>query len=90
MLAVFLVAEGVWKIIASFTFRPASGWIGMLLSGFLGLVLGGLIWAQWPVAGLLAVGILVGVDLLATGVAMIALSVTLRRLAKAVHVIEKT
>src|SRR6056297_2964958 len=40
LLAVFFLAEGFWKIIASFSFRPASGWIYMLLSGVLALILG--------------------------------------------------
>jgi uncharacterized membrane protein HdeD (DUF308 family) len=88
LLALFFVAEGLWKIIASFSFRPASGWVGMLISGMLALILGGLIWAQWPMSGLWAVGILVGVDLLTTGIAMIGLSITLRRLAKSVNVKE--
>ena len=44
------------------------------------LVLGVLIWQQWPVSGLWAVGILVGVDLLATGISMVALAFTVRQL----------
>jgi len=79
LLAIFFVVEGIWKIIASFSFRPASGWLFMLASGILGLVLGAIIWSQWPVSGLWAVGILVGVDLLVTGISMIALAMTVRR-----------
>ena len=49
------------------------------------LVLGGSIWAQWPLSGLWAVGVLVGVDLLATGAALICLSLTIRALNKLVR-----
>ena len=59
LLAVFFTVEGIWKIIASFSYRPASGWLAFLASGILTLVLGVLIWKQWPVSGLWAVGILV-------------------------------
>jgi len=80
LLAAFFVVEGIWKIVASFGFRPATGWLFMLTSGVLGLVLGVVIWRQWPLSGLWAVGILVGVDLLVTGVSMVALAITVGRL----------
>ena len=74
LLAIFFVMEGIWKIIASFSYRPASGWLAILASGVIALVLGLLIWNQWPVSGLWAVGILVGVDLLMTGISMVTLA----------------
>ena len=80
VLAIFFVVEGIWKIIASFSYRPASGWLLILASGVLTLFLGLLIWKQWPVSGLWAVGILVGVNLLMTGISMVALASTVRRL----------
>jgi len=82
LLVGFFVAEGIWKIIASFSYRPATGWLFMLLSGVLALILGVMIWRQWPLSGLWAVGILVGVDLLSTGVSMIALAATMKSLAR--------
>lgn len=43
LLAIFFVLEGIWKIIASYGFRPASGWVLMLASGVIALLLGLLI-----------------------------------------------
>jgi uncharacterized membrane protein HdeD (DUF308 family) len=80
VLAVFFVVEGVWKIIASSSFRPAAGWLAMLIGGALGLDLGLMIWRQWPLSGLWAVGILVGVDLLCSGAALVFPSFTIRSL----------
>lgn len=80
LLAIFFVLEGICKIIASFSYRPASGWLLMLASGGIALMLGLMIWQQWPVSGLWAVGILVGVDLLSTGISMVALAFTIRQL----------
>jgi len=82
LLASFFVVEGIWKIIASFSYRPATGWIGLLCSGIIGLILGGMIWSQWPLSGMWAVGILVGVDLLMTGASMIGLALTVNAIKK--------
>ena len=80
VLAIFFVVEGIWKIVASFSFRPAPGWIALLSSGIIGFLLGFLIWKQWPLSGTWAVGILIGVDLLVTGCAMVALAITIKRM----------
>ncbi|QDS97559.1 HdeD family acid-resistance protein [Adhaeretor mobilis] len=80
LLAIFFTVGGIWKVIASFSYRPASGWLALLLSGILTLVLGVLIWRQWPLSGLWAVGVLVGVDLLTTGISIVAVASTVRRL----------
>lgn len=82
MMAIFFIIEGVWKMIASFSYRPASGWVFMLLSGLIALVLGIMIWRQWPLSGMWAVGILVGVDLMTTGISMVTLASAMRRMAK--------
>lgn len=73
LLACYFVIEGVWKIIVSFKFRPEPAWIWFLLGGILSLVLGVMIWNQAPLSGVLAVGILVGIDLLTTGISLVML-----------------
>lgn len=85
VLAIFFVAEGIWKIVMSFSFRPARGWLAMLFSGVLALLLGGMIWNQWPLSGMWAVGILVGVDLLSTGLSLIAVASTYKVVKHAVR-----
>jgi len=82
MLAMFFVVEGIWKIVISFSYRPATGWLAMLASGVLGFLLGFLIWRQWPLSGIWAVGVLIGVDLLMTGISMVALALTVKRIAE--------
>jgi uncharacterized membrane protein HdeD (DUF308 family) len=79
LLVGYFVAEGVWKIVVSFRYKPATGWKWLLASGALSLILGLLIWRQWPVSGLWAVGVLVGVNLLGTGLALVALATTLNK-----------
>jgi uncharacterized membrane protein HdeD (DUF308 family) len=84
VLAIFFAVEGIWKVVSSFSYRPVPGWIALLMSGALDLILGILIWRQWPVSGLWAVGILVGVNLLSTGMAFVALAITWKRTVHAV------
>ncbi len=80
LLVGYFVTEGICKIVVSFRYRPASGWVWLLTSGLLSFLLGALIWSQWPISGMWAVGILVGVNLLGTGLALVTLASTLRRL----------
>ncbi len=54
----------------------------MLFSGILGFLLGFIIWRGWPVSGVWAVGILIGVDLLVTGCSMVALAMTVKQVKK--------
>ncbi len=77
ILAAYFVAEGIWKVVASFNFRPAPGWLAVLFSGFITWLLGAMIWVQWPASGMWAIGILVGIDLLMTGIALISVALTL-------------
>ena len=79
LLVLFFVVEGAWKMVSAFSYRSVSGWVWMLVSGMLSLILSLLIWNQWPVSGMWAVGLLVGVDLLSTGASMIVLALALRK-----------
>jgi uncharacterized membrane protein HdeD (DUF308 family) len=45
----------------------------MVFSGIVSLLLGWMIWSKWPVSGIWAVGILVGIRLLFAGWTMIIL-----------------
>ena len=82
LLVIYFVAEGASKIVVSFRYKPAAGWKWLLASGVLSLLLGLLIWSQWPVSGMWAVGVLVGVNLLGTGLALVTLASTLKSLGR--------
>jgi uncharacterized membrane protein HdeD (DUF308 family) len=82
LLALVIIAAGVFDIITYFRLqreRP-SGW--MLLNGIVALLLGGLIWVQWPSSAAWAIGTLVGVNLLLTGITRLIFAVAGRRLIK--------
>ena len=79
LLMIFFLVHGLWNISTSFRYRNASGWIWLSLSGLLSLVFVYLLWKQWPLSGAWAIGVLVGLDLLLTGLAMIVLGASMRK-----------
>ena len=80
LLAAIILAEGVLELIAYFRLRShgASGWL--LLNGIITLLLGGFIWFHWPSSSVWAIGILVGVDLLMTGISRLMFGLAARKL----------
>lgn len=67
VLAIYFVAAGLLEIFAAISARPENGWKLLLITGIVSLLLGLLIWAQFPLSGVWAVGVLVGARLLITG-----------------------
>jgi uncharacterized membrane protein HdeD (DUF308 family) len=57
----------------------------MLANGVITLLLGLMLWKQWPLSGAWAVGVLFGVQLISTGVALLALGSAARGIAKGVE-----
>lgn len=83
VLIVFFLVTGVAKVVFAFRSRPEKGWGWLLFSGIITLLLGFLIWRQWPLSGAWAVGVLVGVGLIFDGMAMIFTGGVVRSIAKA-------
>ena len=77
-LAAYLLVSGVFEAIASIKARPATGWGWALFSGILSVLLGLMIWGQFPLSGAWAIGILVGVRLLFTGMSLLMLGIAAR------------
>jgi len=77
--AIFLLFEGIVEFILSFVLRPlpGSGWL--LFDGILTVILAILIWRAWPSSKEWALGILVGISMLFSGVTRLVLSLAARR-----------
>lgn len=67
----FFFFSGFAKIAFALNLKPAKNWIWSLLDGVLCIVLGGIIFAQWPSSAPWIVGLLVGIRLLFLGNTMI-------------------
>ncbi len=70
VLAAYLLAGGVVRMVLAFRLRPERGWGGFLLSGVLGLALGLLLWLGLPSTAAWALGTLVGIDMVFGGFAL--------------------
>ncbi|MEX0269642.1 HdeD family acid-resistance protein [Leptolyngbyaceae cyanobacterium UHCC 1019] len=66
-----IVGQGILEVIAAFKARPEANWVWTLVSGLLAIVLGILIFYQWPFSAAWILGVFVGINLMFTGVWMI-------------------
>ena len=82
LLAAYFIVTGIFELISAFQMRPAGGWGLMLINGIVTLLLGIMIWSQFPLSGAWAVGILFGVKLIMSGWALIFVGRTVRGAAK--------
>jgi len=78
-LASLFLAEGVFEIVAFFGIRGQTGAGWMLLDGLVTILLAGLIWAHWPSSSAWAIGTIVGISLLFSGVKWLMISLASRK-----------
>ena len=85
VLIFFFVAEGIASVMYALEHRrELSGrWEWMLISGIIDLVLAGIIFAGLPGAAAWALGLLVGVNMVFGGVALVAIALHARSAARA-------
>jgi uncharacterized membrane protein HdeD (DUF308 family) len=79
VLASLFVIEGVLNLVLYAKMRPlhGSGWV--LMDGIITLLLGLMIYMQWPSSSIWAIGILVGVSMMISGVTRIGMTFAVRR-----------
>ena len=85
LIAIYFLIDGISEIIAAFKIKPDQGWGWVLFNGIIAVLLGFMIWRQWPVSGAWAIGLLVGIHILMTGWSMIILGTGARRVAGAIE-----
>lgn len=85
LLVGYFLVLGVTEMAVAWQLRPLPGWAWAFFSGLMSVILAILIWKQWPVSGLWAVGLLVGIKILFTGVSLIAIGVAARTLVRDVR-----
>jgi uncharacterized membrane protein HdeD (DUF308 family) len=79
VLASLFLIEGVLDVILFFRMRSVGGSSWVLVDGIITLLLGVLIYMQWPSSSGWAIGTLVGVSLIISGVSRVMLSLAVRR-----------
>lgn len=73
-LAAYLLVHGVFESIWALRLRPIKGWGWTLFSGIAAVILGVMIWRQFPASALWAVGLLVGIHMIFAGTSIASLS----------------
>lgn len=77
LMGVFFLIGGVFEFVGSIVVA-SSGWGWQALDAIITFVLGILLVSQWPISGLWAIGLFLGIDLIFYGCAWIAIALGLR------------
>ncbi|QVL33507.1 HdeD family acid-resistance protein [Telmatocola sphagniphila] len=79
ILAVLFLAGGIGRIISALVIRfPNWGW--SVFSGFVSLILGGMIWGEWPESTIWVIGTFIGIEMIFRGWTWIALGSMVRKI----------
>jgi uncharacterized membrane protein HdeD (DUF308 family) len=81
VLASLFLVEGILNIALFFQVRSIQGSGWLLIDGIITLLLGLMIYRQWPSSSAWAIGTLVGVSMIISGVTRVMLSLTVRKVA---------
>jgi uncharacterized membrane protein HdeD (DUF308 family) len=77
----YLLVTGALEIIVSFQLKPASGWGLELFNGVVTLLLGIMLWRQYPLSGAWAIGILFGIKMIFSGWAFVFIGRSVKKMA---------
>lgn len=80
LLVIYLLLDGLFEITAALRMRPQQGWVWLMFGGVISILLGVLLWHQFPLSGAWAIGVLLGIKLLMVGIVMITLGTSIRTL----------
>jgi len=81
MLAFLFLVEGVLDFMLWWKSRTLDGALWILVDSVITLVLGGMIYVHWPTSSVWAIGTLVGISMIISGVTRIMLSLAVRKVA---------
>ncbi|WOO43390.1 HdeD family acid-resistance protein [Rubellicoccus peritrichatus] len=82
LLAAVFLTNGIFRIVYSFqaTGAPGAGLAG--LNGVFGIIIGVIVWAEWPTSATWFLGLLVGIDMLFFGMSLFTLASAAKKEAK--------
>src|SRR5438105_15344438 len=79
VLATFLLIEAALEFVLYFNIRSRANAVWVLVDAIITLLLGILIWARWPFSSVWAIGTLIGVSLIFSGISRLMLSSAVSR-----------
>jgi len=84
VLTAFFIAEGAFQVGTSISYRDVlpGSWGSLLASGIADIVLAGLIISFWPQSASWTLGLIVGINLITTGLAILMTAIEVRNVGK--------
>lgn len=79
LIAFFLILGGMFRVAVALLVR-FHNWGWLLVHGLVNLMLGIMIWQQWPLSGELVIGVFVGIDMIFNGWSLIMLALAVKNL----------
>ena len=80
ILASLFLIEGILNVVLFFRIRSMRGSSWILVDGIITLALGAMIYAQWPSSSAWAIGTLVGISMIISGISRVMLSFAVRKI----------
>lgn len=81
LLMYYLLVTGVLEIVMAFQLKPEAGWGLELFNGIVTLLLGIMLWRQFPLSGAWAIGVLFGLKMIFSGWVFIFIGRNVKKLA---------
>ena len=81
-LVAYLIVSGIFEALMAFQIKPANGWGWELFSGIISILLGAMIWNQFPLSGAWAIGVLLGIKLFFSGWTLLMFGLAAKGMAK--------
>ncbi len=85
ILVLYLVIAALFELIMAFQIRPAVGWGSVLISGIVTLLLGIMLWRQFPLSGAWAISIVFGVKMIFSGWILVLIGIIAKEETKPYH-----
>jgi len=83
VLAALFLIEGILDVILFFNMRPMRASFWVLVDGIITMLVGIMISLHWPSSSVWAIGVLVGISMIISGVTRVMLSLAVRKMAAA-------
>lgn len=84
--AAFFIVIGIFRLIFGFSLRKeGKGWVWTVISGVAAVLIGILIYAEWPVSGLWVIGLFVSIELIMQGVSTITVALAARSIQRKIE-----
>ncbi len=78
-IALVLIAIGIMRLMVAYRLSGLPGWTWTLISGIAAIVVGIMIWNNWPESGLWVIGMFVAIELIFNGWSLIMLGLAARK-----------